>query len=79
MGLPHGQGTKTWTIDETEDNQYKIYKGAWVEGKMQGMGELVMSQNEVYFGEFTNGYPCGYGTRKWPNGDIYEGDFKNGF
>lgn len=56
-GQPHGFGTKTWLVDETKQNQYKCYHGNWVFGKMEGHGELVMSQGEIYIGEFQNGYP----------------------
>ena len=76
---PQGQGTKTWPNDESKPNAYKSYKGAWVNGKMEGHGELIMSQGESYVGEFSNGYPVGQGTRKWANGDVYQGTFKNGF
>lgn len=58
-----------WPTDETKKNQYKVYKGTWVNAKMQGIGELTMSEGEIYIGEFVNGYPIGHGVRKWTNGD----------
>ena len=48
-------------------------------GKMEGFGELTLSQGEIYIGNFKNGYPNGKGIRKWANGDFYEGSYLNGY
>ena len=56
-----------------------MYKGNWVNGKMEGFGELTLSEGEVYIGFFLNGFPNGHGIRKWANGDFYEGSYENGY
>lgn len=49
-GLPNGIGTKNWTADESKPNAYVTYRGAWVLGKMEGNGDLTMTQDEKYSG-----------------------------
>lgn len=34
--VPHGQGTKSWANNEDKQNQYKVYNGTWLNGKMEG-------------------------------------------
>ena len=64
--VPHGQGTKKFHLDdEKQINQYKEYKGSWVHGRIEGIGELIMTQGESYQGEFVNGFPHGHGKRTW--------------
>ena len=78
-GVPHGHGYKKWGENEHKKHQYVQYTGMWVDGKMEGQGELQLAQGELYIGTFVNGFPCGFGTRKWVNGDVYKGNFVNGF
>ena len=77
--MPHGQGFKKWPLNDEKKHQYQQYTGTWVEGKMEGQGELLLALGEVYVGNFVNGFPNGIGTRKWTNGDVYKGQFVNGF
>lgn len=42
-GMPHGQGFKRWPLNDEKKHQYQQYTGTWVEGKMEGQGELLLA------------------------------------
>ena len=64
----HGYGEYYWYNG-------KVYKGNWVNGKMEGQGTLSYDGKEYvgitsdrYLGEFKNDKKDGFGELKFPNG-----------
>ncbi|BCD86510.1 hypothetical protein PSm6_29170 [Pseudomonas solani] len=54
------------------------YRGAVVDGLLQGPGRLDYSNGTWFEGTFKDGQPNGRGTWHGPNGVEYQGDFSNG-
>ncbi|XP_071826960.1 MORN repeat-containing protein 4-like isoform X1 [Apostichopus japonicus] len=54
------------------------YRGDWVEGKKQGLGELTMTDGTKYTGGFENGLFSGVGVLAFPDGSKFEGQFSGG-
>ncbi|WP_075184623.1 hypothetical protein [Teredinibacter haidensis] len=72
--LPHGKGTLTTYFSST-------MSGAWVNGFMEGRGELKTSNGYQYIGQFKEGQVTGLGKIIYPEGKkiIYsEGQFLMG-
>ena len=56
-----------------------IYDGDWVNGKREGIGKLIITDEYNYTGPFENDYFSGSGGVLCDSkGNIYEGDFENG-
>ncbi|KAJ8025407.1 MORN repeat-containing protein 4 [Holothuria leucospilota] len=54
------------------------YKGDWVDGKKQGLGQLTSPDGIQYTGGFDNGLFNDYGVLVFPDGSRYEGQFVGG-
>jgi len=73
----NGKAVGTFIIDyTTEDGQR--YFGQAENGKRQGYGVLVATDDDFYAGQFADGLPDGPGIYKGTGGDRYNGDFANG-
>lgn len=51
------------------------YTGKCSENALDGLGELVFSNQDVYNGNFRNGKRYGSGVYQWISGDSYDGDW----
>ncbi len=56
----------------------RIYRGAFVDGRMHGFGIDSRSDGSRYEGDFDNNRRHGDGSLTLPDGSIYEGQFVNG-
>jgi hypothetical protein len=72
-GLRNGYGEMTVNH---KDYSKQIYKGYWVDNKMNGRGVFSAPSGE-YKGNFENNFMSGYGLYTYSNGDRYKGEFKN--
>ena len=54
------------------------YVGEWINGRPNGVGEIVYVDGTRYSGQFINGMPDGRGEFVTPNGFRYIGEFHNG-
>jgi hypothetical protein len=79
-----GFGTLTNTGTGSDRGNNKIdsggglsYKGNFVDGKFEGVGELEI-KGRRYEGSFANNQMHGSGTLKYANGNIYVGNFEHG-
>ena len=72
-GRPNGKGSMTSYDNKT------IYDGDWVNGKREGIGKLIISDEYNYTGPFENDIFSGTGGVLCDiKGNIYEGDFEKG-
>lgn len=55
-GQPHGHGEKVWAI---QAEYQKTYVGNWLNGSMEGFGELHLQTDELYIGHFSQNLPHG--------------------
>ena len=55
------------------------YRGFWVDGCLQGKGELKTENEYSYIGEWQDNLQDGYGQERWPDNSTYKGDFKQGY
>ena len=52
-------------------------KGYFSDGKLDGRGEMILSDGDTYEGEFLNGFKFGQGKEIFSNGNEYSGEFLN--
>jgi len=76
-GLQHGKG-------KMEFENYDLYDGDWVEGKMEGYGTYRFYDKrkdgyskKQYEGHFRNNVREGIGRMTYENGDVYVGQWQN--
>lgn len=55
------------------------YRGAWLNYKFEGFGELQYPSEGAYEGSFENGLKTGDGQFRWRNGDFYSGEWLNDY
>ena len=71
-----GQDKRNGYGELTKENV--IYKGNYVNDKMEGKGTQIWSNGDVYDGEFKDDVRNGKGKMVFANGDSYDGPFVNG-
>eukprot|EP00929_Paragymnodinium_shiwhaense_P066672 TRINITY_DN33471_c0_g1_i2.p1 TRINITY_DN33471_c0_g1~~TRINITY_DN33471_c0_g1_i2.p1 ORF type:complete len:291 (-),score=24.19 TRINITY_DN33471_c0_g1_i2:209-1081(-) len=71
-GLKHGSGVFTCSRGQL------IYKGHFVEDKMNGDGYYRFDDGRVYQGQWCQHQMDGDGALEWPDGSRYEGNFAAG-
>jgi TonB family protein len=79
-GKASGPGTLTIKYTDAlgrSPNQV-VATGTFVDGRMEGLGEVTLQDGVYVKGEFRSGKLNGRGDLKWPNGGRYEGEFVNG-
>jgi len=54
-----------------------IITGKFIEGSMNGQGEVTLANGDILSGEFKDGKLNGQGKRTFSNGEILEGEFKD--
>lgn len=69
---PNGYGVASYT------KSGNIYKGNFVNGKIEGDGEAIFTKGDYYKGGMSNGNFSGYGTYLFKSGNKYEGQFLKG-
>ena len=72
-GIPNGYGEKSWPAFE---NGPVLYKGSWLDGRMNGEGELKMGNGEIYIGQMRANYPHGRGVKTKSDGAKFTGCFE---
>ena len=60
-----------------KDSQ-KTYTGEFLDGKIEGEGEMTWEDGRNYTGQFKDGKEDGQGTYRWANGNMYIGKFMDG-
>ena len=70
-GAPHGVGGAYFQDKST-------YRGAWVNGNMEGEGERRGIDHSVYKGQFKQGWFHGFGVLEAVTGAKYSGEWKEG-
>jgi hypothetical protein len=65
--LPNGQGTYRYSEDD------RICVGSWVNGQMQGQGEITWPNGKQLHGHFESNSPVGECKVAWADGRTYEG------
>ena len=67
---PHGKGIIYYKA------AHKIIMGEFVNGSIEGQGELYFNKGDSYVGEFKGDKKEGRGVYRWTDTNIYEGEFK---
>jgi len=68
---PKGPGMATYV------KSGNVYKGNYVNGKIEGQGEAIYKSGDHYIGGMSNGKFAGYGVYTFKSGNKYEGEFVN--
>lgn len=55
----------------------EVYKGHWIDGKLEGDGEYESSAGK-FKGKFVKNKENGKGTKQFSNGSVYTGEWKDG-
>ena len=56
----------------------KSYEGNWINGKIEGYGEMYFPEGKTYKGPFKDGQPHGKGKMFWKDGRVWEGEWDQG-
>ena len=51
-----------------------LYKGSFIDDKIEGFGRYLTPDEFEYKGEWKNNKANGQGKKKWPDGHTYEGE-----
>jgi len=75
----YGRWSKCWgSAHMGGEHSIAFYKGEWIDGKPQGVGEIKFKNGGRYFGNILMGKAQGYGKYFYDHEDVYEGDFRDG-
>ena len=87
-GEKHGKGTYEYKIKKYQNTiwQDAKYEGDWVNGKREGIGQIIFgwdrygfSKGDKYEGEWYNDKIHGAGVMVYANGDKYNGKWGNNY
>jgi hypothetical protein len=71
--LPNGKGTYKYAEDD------RICVGSWVDGQMQGQGEITWPNGKRVQGHFESNRPVGECTVEWKDGRLYQGTLSDAY